>query len=81
MIYGSRPEEIRLDAEAGVPATVVAVEPTGYETHVLMRLGNQEIVAIMRERAALAPRDVIKISLASPVAHFFDATTGLRLTL
>ena len=79
VIYGIRPEDIRLDPAAGVAATVVAVEPTGYETHVLMRLGQKEIVAIMRERAAFAARDEIKISLASPIAHFFDPATGLRL--
>jgi multiple sugar transport system ATP-binding protein len=79
VVYGIRPEDIRLDPAAGVPATIVAVEPTGYETHVLMKLGQKEIVAIMRERAAFAARDVIKISLASPIAHFFDPATGLRL--
>jgi multiple sugar transport system ATP-binding protein len=80
VVYGIRPEDVRLDPATGVPVTVVAVEPTGYETHVLMKLGQKEIVAIIRERAAFAPRDVIKISLASPVAHFFDPATGLRLT-
>jgi multiple sugar transport system ATP-binding protein len=80
VVCGVRPEDIRLDSEGGVPATVVAVEPTGYETHVLLRLGQKEIVAIMRERVAFAPRDVIKISLATPIAHFFDPATGLRLT-
>ena len=35
------PEDVRLDPEAGVAATVVAVEPTGYETHVLMKLGQK----------------------------------------
>ena len=79
VVYGIRPEDIRLDPTAGVAATVVAVEPTGYETHVLMKLGQKEIVAIMRERATFEARDEIKISLASPIAHFFDPATGLRL--
>jgi multiple sugar transport system ATP-binding protein len=79
VVYGIRPEDVRLDPEAGVPATVIAVEPTGYETHVLFKLAQKDIVAIIRERAAFAPRDVINISLASPVAHFFDPATGLRL--
>ncbi len=80
VIYGVRPEDIHLDPEAGVPATVVAVEPTGYETHVLMRLGQRDIIAIVRGRTTFAPRDVIKISIASPLAHFFDPTSRLRLT-
>jgi multiple sugar transport system ATP-binding protein len=80
VVFGMRPEDVRLDSELGVPATVVAVEPTGYETHVLMKLAQNEIVAIIRERATFAPHDVINISLASPVAHFFDPATGLRLT-
>ena len=53
MIYGIRPEDVRLDYEAGVAATVVAVEPTGYETHVLMKLGRKEIVAIMQRTRRL----------------------------
>ena len=55
-------------------------EPTGYETHVLIKLGQREIAAIIGERATYAPRDVINIFFASPVAHFFDPATGPRLT-
>jgi multiple sugar transport system ATP-binding protein len=79
VVYGIRPEEIRLDGEAGVSAAVVAVEPTGYETHVLMKIGEKEIVAILRERVGFAPGDVIRVSLASPTAHFFDPATGRRI--
>ena len=37
LIYGLRPEHLRLEAN-GIPATVVVVEPTGSETQVIVRL-------------------------------------------
>ncbi len=78
VIYGLRPEHIRIDA-AGVPAEVVVLEPTGSETQVVLRAGGQEIIAVFRERLTAKPGDMIPITPTLENAHLFDAETGKRL--
>src|SRR5690606_5191747 len=43
-VYGIRPEHFVIDAQNGIPAEVVVVEPTGSETQVFAKLGGQDIV-------------------------------------
>jgi len=83
LVYGLRPEHIRIDPE-GVPAEVVVIEPTGSETQVVLRAGGQggmkqEIIAVFRERMSAKPGEIIPIAPTPAVAHLFDATTGQRL--
>jgi multiple sugar transport system ATP-binding protein len=78
VIYGLRPEHIRIDA-SGVPAEVVVLEPTGSETQVVLRAGGQEIIAVFRERLTAKPGDMIPITPTLENAHLFDAETGKRL--
>jgi multiple sugar transport system ATP-binding protein len=79
VIYGIRPEHLRLSAE-GMPATVQIVEPTGAETQVMARMGNMQIVGAFRERISARPGETIHIAPEPALAHVFDATTGSRLT-
>jgi multiple sugar transport system ATP-binding protein len=82
LVYGIRPEHLDLtDASdaAGFDAEVIVVEPTGSETQLFARLGEQEIVAVFRERHAFEPGQKIKLKPRAPVAHLFDATSGQRL--
>jgi len=76
---GIRPEHLRLNAD-GIQAEVLVVEPTGSETQVALRLGNQELVGIFRERVPMNPGDMIGISMISEQAHLFDPESGKRLT-
>jgi multiple sugar transport system ATP-binding protein len=76
---GIRPEHLRLDA-GGLQAEVLVVEPTGSETQVALRLGEQELVGVFRERIPMNPGDMIGISISSDQAHLFDAESGQRLT-
>ena len=50
VVYGVRPEHLDL-ADSGFAAKVVVVEPTGSETHVVMRLGSHDVVAVFRLKA------------------------------
>mgnify|MGYP003466624279 CR=1 FL=1 len=43
------------------------------------RLGEQEIVAIFRERHDFAPGQKIRLKPRAPVAHLFDASSGQRI--
>jgi multiple sugar transport system ATP-binding protein len=79
VIYGLRPEHIRIDP-AGVPTEIVVVEPTGSETQVVLRAGGQEIIALFRERLDAKPGQMIPIAPDLTVTHLFDAESGQRLT-
>ena len=78
VVYGLRPEHIRIDPQ-GVPAEVVVIEPTGSETQVVLRAGGQEIIAVFRERMSAKPGEIIPIAPTPSVAHLFDADNGQRL--
>ena len=75
---GIRPEHLRLEP-GGMQAEVLVVEPTGSETQVALRLGDQELVGIFRERVAMKPGDAIGIGIAAEHVHLFDPETGERL--
>ncbi len=76
--YGVRPENLQI-TETGTPATVEVVEPTGAETHVLLRTSNAQLVAIDRNRLDIHPGDTVHISPDVQKDHLFDTKTGLRL--
>jgi multiple sugar transport system ATP-binding protein len=78
LVYGIRPEHLDL-ADDGFEAEVVVIEPTGSETQLFARLGQQEIVAIFRERHEFAPGQKIRLKPRAPVAHLFDASSGQRI--
>jgi multiple sugar transport system ATP-binding protein len=81
VVFGIRPEHIRVASEAGLPAEVLLIEPTGSETHLTLRLGGQEIVAVMNDRVNAVAGQTIKLSLASDRAHIFDGVSGQRIDI
>ncbi len=78
VIYGIRPENLGLAAE-GLSGTVAVVEPTGAETHVVIRAAGRELTAVFRNRVTLRPGDA---AVLAPVdagsVHLFDKTSGMR---
>ncbi|MDF1609347.1 sn-glycerol-3-phosphate ABC transporter ATP-binding protein UgpC [Hoeflea sp. YIM 152468] len=79
VVLGVRPQDISPDPENGTAATVKVIEPTGTETHVLVELAGQEITCVLGARLDINPGDEIRLSFATPAAHFFDAKTEARL--
>ena len=79
VVFGVRPEHIRLAAEGGTAAEVVTIEPTGSETHLTVRLGAQELVCVMSDRLDISVGQTIQLTLTTDRAHFFDQDTGQRL--
>jgi multiple sugar transport system ATP-binding protein len=77
-IYGIRPEHFLL-GEGPVKAEVSVVEPTGSETQVFAKLGDQRIVGVFRERVSARPGEVLMLSPNLGSVHLFDADSGLRL--
>ncbi len=78
VVYGIRPEHLRLDAD-GFPARVRVIEPTGSETMVYLEFAGAELVAVFRERHAFRPGETVHLAPDPAQAHVFDAGTGLRL--
>jgi multiple sugar transport system ATP-binding protein len=77
-VYGIRPEHLTL-AEDGAEAEVQVVEPTGSELQVVVKLGNEEIIAVFRERHQFKPGDIIRLKPDPRLVHLFDQPTGKRL--
>ncbi|MCM5558975.1 ABC transporter ATP-binding protein [Pleomorphomonas sp. JP5] len=68
--YGIRPEHLRL-GDSGVPMHVTVVEPTGAETQVLGRIGEQPVVCAFRERLDIRPGAVIHVLPDEDKLHIF----------
>ena len=77
-VYGIRPEHFAL-ASAGLPATVLLVEPMGSETQVTMTLGEHKIIGVFRERVQAQPGSTITVQPDLANIHLFDASTGQRI--
>jgi len=76
--FGVRPEHFVIDPE-GVSVEVDVVEPTGSETQVNVRSGQQEIVCLFRDRIRPRPGETIRIRPLAEHTHLFDPGTGIRL--
>jgi multiple sugar transport system ATP-binding protein len=78
-VYGVRPEHFSL-SDDGVDAVVQVVEPTGSELQVVAKLGDDDIIAVFRERHQFKPGDKIRLKPDPRLIHLFDETTGKRLS-
>ncbi|MFK0334732.1 ABC transporter ATP-binding protein [Rhizobium sp. NPDC090275] len=79
ILIGKRPEEIALVAEGELEAVVENIEPTGAETFMEARLGDQLVSVVLRERPQfdIASRQYLSLSKGS--LHLFDQETGRRI--
>jgi multiple sugar transport system ATP-binding protein len=78
LTWGVRPEHLALVAE-GIVADVAVVEPTGSETHLILRASGQELVAVSRDRVGLRPGDRAHLRPDLAHVHLFDGDTGNRI--
>ena len=77
-VYGVRPEHLTV-APNGFPVTVSVIEPTGSETHLLARLGEENLVITLRDRVDASPGDTIHLLPDLAKLHMFDTSAGTRL--
>jgi len=75
IVMGVRPEHVTLGGSRAMPAQIMVIEPTGYETQVIAKFAGQEIVCVFRERLNGRAGDSIALTFEGPL-HFFDAETG-----
>jgi multiple sugar transport system ATP-binding protein len=79
VVYGIRPEHFVI-AEDGAEAQVQVVEPTGSELQIVAKLGNEDIIAVFRERYSFKPGDKIRLRPDPRLVHLFDSSSGQRCT-
>ncbi len=75
---GIRPEHLML-GDSGLSGQIAVVEPTGSETHVVVRVGERDLVALFRDRHAFRPGAPITLVPDPAQVHVFDSASGLRL--
>jgi multiple sugar transport system ATP-binding protein len=78
IILGVRPEHVSLGGPQAMPAEIMVIEPTGYETQVIAKLAGQDMTCVFRERLSGGPGDRIGLTFEGPL-HFFDAQTGAAI--
>jgi multiple sugar transport system ATP-binding protein len=78
-IYGIRPEHIDVGKGSKVKATVAVVEPMGSETQLFLRLGEQRVVSVVKQRLNAKPGEDVSLIIDPGAVHLFDAQSGVRL--
>ncbi|MCV3210785.1 sn-glycerol-3-phosphate ABC transporter ATP-binding protein UgpC [Mesorhizobium sp. YC-39] len=78
VIYGIRPEHIDI-APDGLPATVSVLEPTGSETQIFAKFGEDAIDAIVKDRLTVRPGEEVRLKIDPRRVHIFDRQSGARL--
>jgi multiple sugar transport system ATP-binding protein len=78
VVYGIRPEHIDI-GPGGLPARVSVLEPTGSETQIFARLGDDPIDAVVKDRFDARPGDEISLLIPPRRAHLFDGASGARI--
>ncbi|WP_412050098.1 ABC transporter ATP-binding protein [Hoeflea sp. Naph1] len=78
IVLGLRPEHFVLDP-AGIEVDVLAVEPTGAETQVMIRLAGQPVILTLRERRSFIPGETITVRPDPSMCHLFDTATGVNI--
>jgi multiple sugar transport system ATP-binding protein len=80
--YGVRPDHLSVaNGGGGVDATVDVVEPTGADTLVFARIGNQKICGAFADRYSFRPGERIALAPRLDSVHLFDAQSGSNLML
>ncbi|MBB5189801.1 multiple sugar transport system ATP-binding protein [Silvimonas terrae] len=78
---GLRPEHLQVIDGHGLNATVRVIEPTGADTHLIMKLGQTELCATVRDRISAAAGQVLQLSPQPGKAYLFDHATEARIAL
>lgn len=75
---GVRPEHL-VQAEAGLTAEVSVIEPTGSETHVVLRHDGADMVMLLKDRREFSVGQNLRVAAAPEHLHIFDRDGGQRI--
>jgi multiple sugar transport system ATP-binding protein len=70
---GVRPEHVTLGGATGEPGVVIAVEPLGAETHVVVRVGGVDLRAVAEGFDTHRRGDEVRVAIDADRALVFDA--------
>jgi multiple sugar transport system ATP-binding protein len=79
LTLGVRPEHLHIAGNNDsilLSASVVSVEPTGVDTHIVCDAGSKQITVSMRERIRPQTGDKLNFALDPDHLHYFDQTSG-----
>ena len=79
LVIGIRPYALRRSA-VGMPATVIASQWLGDQTHIAASLAGKAIVLVEHDRAIDKPDDQITIEINAGDLHLFDRDTGTAIS-
>ena len=79
IVVGIRPEQLEI-ADRGITGQISVIEPTGSETHVMLRREDgSEFVLVSRDRRKFEVSQKLNTSAQSSALHVFDKVTRKRL--
>ena len=79
-VLGIRPEHLQLSTPGqGLGGEIVAIEPTGSETFVVLQLGDDRISALLRQRLMARIGEKLWLAPQQDTTHLFDVETTRRL--
>jgi len=78
--YGIRPEHLTLAGSGGVQGEIIVVEPTGAETELLIKVGEEQVTLRTHGRPDVNPDEKVQLTVDPANVHLFDRGTGQRLT-
>ena len=79
IIFGIRPEHLKIVPGGILKAEVQVLEPTGPEIHIFAHAAGKEVCVITSERIAIPHGTTIELSPVRERSHVFDAVTGKSL--
>ncbi len=75
IVIGVRPEHLEISTQ-GIETSVSVIEPTGTETLVFAKHGEEELVAMFRDRHAFSSGESVTLAPREGTIHVFDTESG-----
>jgi len=79
LTLGVRPEHLGLTGESDVQLAVDIVEPTGDETNLYGKVGDELVCMRLHQRVAVVPGQVVALAWPLDRLHLFDTASGWRI--
>jgi multiple sugar transport system ATP-binding protein len=79
--FGVRPEHLVLAPQGGLTCHVRVIEPTGADTHLVMMLGETEMIATLHDRFDAKPGATVRLAPQAGRVYLFDRDKEVRIPI